>query len=220
MRKIFYSFLLIGVTAISVVAQPRVTKEEYAVYASVLKSIRSDQLERSKEKYSFVILNNTFRADDFNPFGKRRFRSLSRDFVRKNRVSAKLVKSIPVNYEYTIISRPDVDELLKIGTEDLEKVRAEYARGKVGMAMGYGSSVWKRFYASFPNTNGYYQFSRVGFSPDKKFALVSIEGTGSSWSGADTHILRKNKGKWQIYMSSGSFIIAGTKYGRNPVPNG
>jgi hypothetical protein len=207
MRKIFFSLLLIFICGFNLFAQSSVIKEEeYAVYARVLRHIRSEDLEQTKAKYSFVILDTTFSPNYFSEYKNGKFRNLSKDFVRKNLTSSKLETLFPVKYEYQITSQAEIDELLKIGRNELERVKAEYKLRNVGITDESGF-VWQPFYAKYPKANGYYQFSRVGFSSDKKFALVMVEGKGAYWSSNMEYILRKTKGKWTVYQAGGGFSV-------------
>jgi len=207
MRKIFSLLFFIFVCSFCLFAQSSETKEEYAVYARVLRDIRSEDVKQSKAKYSFVILDATFNPDYFSEYKNGKFRSLSTDFRRKNHTSSKLEKMFPVKYEYEMTSQSEIDELLKIGSNEFERVEAEYKLRNMVITSG-SSIVWKPFYAKHPKANGYYQFSRVGFSSDRKFALVSVEGKGAYWFSNMEYILRKVKGKWTVYQAAGSFGIA------------
>jgi hypothetical protein len=206
MRKIFSLLFLIFVCSFCLFAQSSVANEEYAVYARVLRDIRSEDLKQSKTKHSFVILDTTFNPNYFSEYKNGKFRSLSADFKRKSITSSKLNKLFPVKYEYVTTSQSEIDELLKIGTKEYEKVKAEYKLRNLGITDGSGI-VWKPFHAKYPKANGYYKFSRVGFSSDKRFALVLVEGQGSYWSSNMEYILRKIKGKWTIHQAGGGFII-------------
>lgn len=207
MRKIFFSLLLISVCSFSLFAQSSPTKEEYAVYGRVLRDIRLENLKQTKAKYSFVILDDTFKPEHFCEYKIGRFRSLSKDFKRKNLTSSKLEKSFPVSYAYEITSQAQIDELLKIGKKEFERIEAEYKLRNIGITSG-SDIIWEPFYAKYPNANGHYRFSRVGFSSDKRFALVSVEGQGGSWSSITEYILKKSKGRWTIYQAGGGFTIA------------
>lgn len=206
MKKILLSILAILICGFNLFAQSSLTKEEYAVYARVLRDIRREDLKQSKAKYSFVVLDTTFKPEYFSEYKNGRFKSLSKDFSRKNLIPSKLEKLFPVNYEYEITSQFEIDQLLKIGSTDFERIKAEYKLRNIGITSG-SSIVWKPFYAKYPKANGYYRFSRVGFSSNKNFALVSVEGKGSVWSSNIEYILRKTRGKWTIYQSSGGFGI-------------
>lgn len=104
-------------------------------------------------------------------------------------------------------SRVELDELWKIGEKHLEQAEAEHKLRSVGIS-DKSAYIWRAFYEKYPNTKGYYQFSRVGFSSGKRVALVSVEGRGSFWNSNTTYFLRKVKGKWAVYGASGGFGIA------------
>jgi hypothetical protein len=208
MRKILLSILLVFACSFSFFAQSNVTKEDYTVYSSVLRNIRLEALKESKTKFSFVILDDTSsNLNIFDEYTAKRFRGLLRDFKRKNRTSSKLEKLFRVQYKYEITNQSKIDELLKIGSKEFKRIEAEYKARNIVIGMGIGDIIWEPFYEKYPNANGYYQFSRVGFSADKRFALVLVEGKGGSWDSQMQYILREVKGRWTIYQSSGSFTI-------------
>lgn len=115
--------MLISVCSFCLFAQSSPTKEEYAVYGRVLRDIRLENLKQTKAKYSFVILDDTFKPEHFCEYKSGRFRSLSKDFKRKNLTSSKLEKSFPVSYAYEITSQAQIDELLKIGKKNLKELK-------------------------------------------------------------------------------------------------
>lgn len=207
MKKILLSILVMLICGFNLFAQSTVTKEEYAVYARILRDIHLENLKQIKAKYSFVILDETFKPKHLNEYKNGRFRSLSKDFIQKNLTSSKLEKSFSVNYDYEITSQSEIDKLLKIGEKEFNRIEAEYKLRNVGISSG-STIVWKPFHAKYPNANGYYQLSRVGFSKDKKFALVSVKGEGAYWTSNMDYILRKTRGKWTIYQASGGHGIA------------
>lgn len=204
MRRILFLALIILVCGFNLFAQASITKEEYAVYAAILRDIRFADAEQSKNEFSFVILYETFQPEFFSHSPTGKFKSLSADFLRKNRRRSKLKKLFPINYEYETILQSEIDELLKIGAKEFERIEAE-EKSRNNRIITEGSGyVWKFFHAKYPNTKGYYQFSRIGFSQNKKFAVAAVEGKGAYWFSTTEYILKKTKGKWIIYSSSGS----------------
>lgn len=207
MKKIFFSISIIFFCSVNFLSQSNVTKEEYAVYARILRDIRLGDLKNNKAKYSFVILEDTFKSDSTNEYENKKLRGLTQNFKQKNQTSSKLKKLFPVNYEYEVVGKSEIDEFLKTGEKELESFKTDHNLRKQTI-VGGSDITWKPFYENYPNSNGYYQFSRVGFSSDKSFALVFVEGKGASWSSTAEYVLRKVKGKWIIYFSGGGFSIA------------
>jgi hypothetical protein len=210
MKKIVSALLMAGVLSISLLGQSGLKREEYAAYATVLRDLNNggDGFNKHTKKYSFVILQNTFQAGDSTPFGVRKYRAITKDFKRKNLRSSLLTKSFPTRYKYELISQSEIDELLKIGKVELERIEAEAKLRKVGLGGGRSEIIWKSFYAKYPDAAGYYRFSEIGFSPDRRVALVQIEGVGAQWNSNMTYILKKIRGKWEVYTAGGGFGIA------------
>lgn len=206
MRKILLAIFVIFVCSLISFSQSVITDEEYAVYGKILRNIRLLDLEQNKVGYSFVILEDTFKPQFTGDYKTNKFGNLTQNFKRNNQTISKLEKLFPVKYEYEIISQSEIDELLKIGRNEFERVKAEYKLRNIGITGG-NEIVWHTFHAKHPKAKGYYQFSKVGFSSDKKFALVSVEGKGAYWSSTMEYILKKVKGKWTFYQSGGGFSI-------------
>lgn len=203
MKKIIFTVLLICIYGLNLYAQPNASKEEYKVYASILKDIYSQNLKEYETKSSFVILNETFKPDNFSRYKINRIRGLLRNFKQRNMTSAKLEESFQVNYNCEIISKSKMDALLTIGRNELERIKAEYKSRNIGIAYE-DDIVWKPFYEKYPNSNGYYKFSRVGFSSDKRIALVLVKREASDSGDLMQYILKKIKGKWVFYFAYGS----------------
>lgn len=208
--KIFFASLLILFGNIAFYAQSILTKNEYAVYATVLRNIYKDLVENEREvsgkkgNRSFVILDKTKISQDSETsfdetFHKLKVSGITNDFIKKNKVSAKLQKNIRVNYQYDIVDKNEVDRLLELGKIEVEKERQTTQRNTTGCADEH----WRIFHKNYQNSSGYYQFSRVGFSLDKTFAYVEIYGEGGSWQSNMRYILRKIRGKWKIEGGSG-----------------
>ena len=66
---------------------------------------------------------------------------------------------------------------------------------------------WKRFYATYPESQGILDVSRVGFNGDRTQALV-YAGNQSHWlAGAGFYVLLEKKdGKWEIAAKDGCWI--------------
>ena len=198
MQKIIFTILLMCVSGISLFAQTGVTKEEYAVYAAILQNIYAENLKEYETESSFVILDKTFQTDNIIEDEFDDINGFAKDFNQKNKTSTKFEKLFPVDYRYYITEKSEINELLEIGEKELAKAKL----GGIGISFG-SSIVWKPFYEKYPNSNGYYQFSRIGFSSKGKSALVFMERDASSSDDSNWFILKKIKGKWEVYSIGG-----------------
>ena len=210
MKKTIFAILLICICSSNLFAQSNLTSEDYAVYNEVLESMYKDFLKQSEQfgiKPTFVILEDTVKLD-FVPSGFTNKKSLLdysneslppdledllKDFKEKNKFSVKLKKQSPTDYEYNIVSTTELNNLLEEG----RKEQVEYAKKCHPCFWGDGW-IWQPLRRKYPNSAGYHKFSRIGFSSDKKSALVYLDeesaGHGSSWFS----ILEKTDGKWKI----------------------
>ena len=64
MQKVVFIFLLILFCNLNISAQTKITPEEYAVYASVLKAIYKDNRETYSNKSHFAILRTELRRNN------------------------------------------------------------------------------------------------------------------------------------------------------------
>lgn len=209
--KIVFANLLILFCSLAFSAQPIVTREEYTVYGTILKEIYKEKMENEweisgkKGKHAFVILDKTKILEpsliSFNEILRKL--NVSKDFILKNRSFVSLRRIFPVNYQYSLVTQNKIDELLEFGRKEVEKERQKTQRIKAGC----DDDFWQSFRKSYANAEGYYQFSRVGFSPNKTFARVDVYGTGSSWNSNTTYVLRKVKERWKVYVAEGGYAV-------------
>lgn len=202
MKKYFLAVFLIFFCFINFSAQAKISTEEYKIYAVILKNIYRVNLKEYKIKSSFVILNNTFQPIDIDTYKIDKIKGLLNNFRRANETIAVLDKRIPVKFNYTIIDKSEIDELLKIGSKELEVKKAEYKKRNMGIRWG-NSYVWKPFNEKFPNSNGYHQFSKIGFSSKRNFAVVYVDREAGFSNDFTIYILKKSKGNWTINFSYG-----------------
>lgn len=216
-------------SSLNIFAQSVVSKEEYAVYAKILREIYKEELENRKEnadknkKIEFVILKqtNTFdiQSEQTNSESKEiephpQLQKAIDDFVKglkesktdkdydlKNTRHSNLQKVFPVKFKYSLVSKEEIDVLIAIGNKEFTESQKNR---KYPLPELYGGEGWKYFYEKYTNANGYYKFSRVGFNSKKTFAKVYIEAIGGSWNSSITYILKKKRGKWEIYTLFGS----------------
>ena len=229
MKVFVLTFFLFGCFAQSDLAQS-VTKEEYKIYATLLKELKKDEFKKGS-KLSFVILNKTKIAetDEVSETSKEdpavkkieeskewkaflrgvNLSKTDKDFEAKNRVSVDLKRLFPVNYQYWLASRDEINRLIEVGEKDFDRMQEESKRNhKPILPEGDGRIIWRLFYEKYPNASRYFEFSRVGFSLNKRFARVDVSGTGYGWDAYTSYILKKIKSKWVIYSSWGSESIA------------
>lgn len=202
MKKYFFAICLIFICFINFQAQKKISSEEYKVYAVILKDIYHVNFKEYKTKSAFVILNNTFQIKDIDTYKIDKIKSLLSNFRRANKTIAVFEEKIPVKYDYEIIDKSKIDELLKIGREELEIKEAEYKKLNIGITQG-NDYIWNPFYKKYPGSNGYYQFSKTGFSSNRNFAVLHVERKAGSSGDSTIYILKKIRGKWKIHFSYG-----------------
>jgi phage pi2 protein 07 len=221
MKKSLFAVLLLCLGSLSLYAQINATKEEYAVYAFAIGEInresrRQQQIESSFEirprliESSFVILEETL-LPPYNPNVDeiRKIKGLGEDFRRKNQTSIRLKKQFPIRFNHKVVSKSEIDELLAVGQVRWNRIDEDEKRSNSEARSCCPSDViWKPFYERYPKAQGYYQFSRVGFSKRRNFALVQVEKITGSSSGIMNYVLRKEAGNWQLYLAFGGGSVA------------
>jgi hypothetical protein len=206
MKKIIFTVLLLFIYSVNLFAQTNLTKEEYAVYDTVLESRYLETLKQFSVKSSFVISAETVELD-FIPTGlmnkkslldysNEKFQSypkdLLNDFKEKNQFSVKLEKQSPTEYEYYLVSKGELDKLLEEGKKEEVNV------SKNCVVCSWGGFVWQPLRRKYPNSTGYSKFSRIGFSSDNKFALMFINSEAAGYGGSMFYILEKTDNKWKV----------------------
>ncbi len=206
----FFAALLSLLLSINLLAQSNVSKEEYAIYAVVLKDIYTQKLKEQNERISFVILDSTIKDLDFSVYENLRIRGLLNNFKARNQTPAALEGHFPIKYEYTLVNKTELEEFWEKEKAEKVKLQKEAQEKNKGVYILDGSLCpkWKYFYEKYPNSNGYYEFSRIGFSTNKNFALLEVKGEGSCWNSNTTYILKKINKRWAIYRAFGGFGIA------------
>lgn len=161
-----------------------VSAEEYLVMSTVL----SEYDQPGKE---FIIMDLTIQGHDLLDLSPSNFVAprvneelpqlldeTKKDFNERNRQAYPLEKKFSVKSPYTFITKAEYDAIFKDKFED-------YA--------------WKDFYKKYPKALALYYFSRVGFSSDKKQAVIQIhEAHGTLGKEYVFFLLAKNEDAWKV----------------------
>jgi hypothetical protein len=215
MKKLVFTILLSLICDFNISAQSKATKEEYEVYAGVFEHIFQGTKPNEHETFIAVskstvepswtslegLLNYNRISDDLygSEIGKAGFENLLRDFKETNKNLASLENEFSIGYKYGLITKNELETLLEQG----KKENAEYYK-KCEPCAFHGNFTWQPFHRKYRNSNGYYSFSRVGFSDDKKFALVFVKLESGDQGFSNFYVLRKSVNKWQIFKFFGS----------------
>ncbi len=209
MKKIALLLFLVLFCGSNLLAQKKLTQEEYAVYASVLKVIYKENRETYSNKSEFVILNETKVDPELELPTSRKYKNLVDDFSRKNSTSAVIERKFPrgkYSETYYLVSQTEIDAIFEKGQIEYEK---RYAVDKLNPSIinpGGTGTTWIPFYEKYPEASGLHFLSRIGFSG--QFALVQVKGD-HSWNGfTRNYILKKVKGKWKVITFDGSEWIS------------
>lgn len=191
MRKIIVTAIVIILCSLKVLTQSKLSNEEYKVLTLFLnkdaKSLLIIGNETTDEK------KNIKAADlDFN-FLKSQFEGILKetaiDFILKNRKTASLDRKIDTKAQYILLDRKTFESYFS------NKRKSD-------------KDPWKNFYKRYPNSNGFTEFSRIGFSKDRKQAFIYVSNR-CGWlcgSGYYYFLVKENdvwtiKGESMIWVS-------------------
>lgn len=207
MKAILAGFLIIF-GSFNLFAQAKITKEEYAVYSKIFESLYEKR--KVKPDFQIVISDSTiektsnistpenhskrYLADVKNPyykdFGRQKVAEILKDYNEKNARSAPIKEKLKTKYNYELISQHELNKFLIVGRklydEMPEKPVDELHSPRV---------IWKPFLDQY-HTDGCYSLSRVGFSKDKKLALVLFSRSEGIMGDDVFYILEKISGQW------------------------
>ena len=165
MQKIAFLIFVILFCSSNLSAQTKLTQEEYAVYASVLKVIYKENRETYSNKSEFVIINETKVDPEIDLPSSRKYKNLVVDFNQKNSASGIVERKFPrgaYSETYYLVSQAEIDDINEKARIEYEK---RFAVEKLNRSIANpGGSSWATFYQKYPEASGYYNLSRVGFS--------------------------------------------------------
>ena len=209
MKKNFIFFAIFCAFSVNIFAQSSLTKSDYEIYAEVLRDIRRQNYENSKTRFPIVILSRTYaNLDSYDDYTDKKYRGLSKDFKRKNRVSLTFRKIFPVRFKYEIADESEIEKLLNEGKKEVNREMEEEKKSNSPRTRSWSYLNWKYFNEKYPKSNGYYKFSRIGYSLNKRFAEITTEGCGESWDSNSHYLFEKIGNKWTIIQSGGGFSVA------------
>jgi hypothetical protein len=124
MQKIAFLIFLILFCVFNLSAQTKLTQEEYAIYASVLKVIYKENRETYSNKSEFVIVNETKVDTELELPSDKKYRTLAKAFNRRNLIPGIVEKKFPrgaYSETYYLVSQAEIDDIN-------EKARIEYEK--------------------------------------------------------------------------------------------
>lgn len=200
-------FFLVLFLFVAASAQTTKLNEDSAVYSQALREVRKRLKKNGEPPIRFVIIRETLTSNRPDPFDGQK--SVYRNFANLNQESIRLDRiSLNGSTAISLAEMKGIESLIEKDREDWAKSEAErFAKTGVRTFEICGAP-WKHFYDRFPGASGYYRFSRVGFSNDRRFALVQVNGEGQCWDSRETFLFRRKKWGWVVYAASGGFSIS------------
>jgi hypothetical protein len=193
MNRLLSAVVLMAVCSGISLAQKTVTAVEYSIFSVVLNSIDRDyRKDNNGETQHYLILTELFDS-------------------RKQEASAsgrKLANGLWGKPKHSLVDESEVKGLIEKGRIEFEeavnKARLESKPYPGGMC---GESIWNHFHSTYPDSNGYYQFSNVRFDRRKQRATIEVKGKGAVWDSQTTYCLVRTRRGWRIQSYGGGLSI-------------
>lgn len=175
--------------------------QENAVYAVVLDSLFASRdpqqlviSETTTERLTLSDLVPEFWHDISSIPGLER--SAYKDFQVINRLPRTLQRLEGVRAPVVLATRAVLDSLPR-----------DLSLPPPGAPNQDWSEYWRAFYQLFPGSIGVTTFSRVGFSPDLRQALVIVDhGCGSLCGSGRIILLQNENGRWRIVVEQSTWV--------------
>ena len=166
--------------ALSQSDQYEVTDEEYAVYTALFgEKIKLVVIESPESKDNVEWIDRIFKeslshSDLFNSLSSATIDNL----ISRNRHIRPLKNLFKTNVKCVILSRAELNEIFDNNPTTLREQ-------------------WQQFYEKYPDSGGFYSFSRVGFNNEKTQALLFVgHFCGALCASGKWILLTKMEGKW------------------------
>lgn len=169
-----------------------ISDEEYEVYSTVIKYFVG-LFPNEKPPKVFVVKELTtdysqmFDSDEIGLLDEKFVRyleeamkteidiSVLRSFKKRNKKNQKVEKKFDVSQDIVIITNAQLEEIFS------------------------GDGWWPDYYKKYPNSDGYHDFSRIGFSWDKKQAFVYYARHCGGLCGSGVlYLLHREKDEWIV----------------------
>lgn len=201
MKSAILTLLVLSIGCNIVSAQSPVNTEEYQIYASLLENINKENYENYGRNTYFVILEKTLTLRDLDDDEREildsfsvKIQTMTDDFKYQNALPSLLLKQFPISFSYALENKSEIEKIVDESVEE-GKNAFEIARQKNSEVME-GPPNWGLFYQKYDGAAGYYSFSRVGFSRNKRNACVIVK-KDDNWNGFTRFLhFRRVNGKW------------------------
>lgn len=197
------------------------TSEEASIYSLVLKAVVDSHttfFTNSTDIVPLLIIKETMLADSISPqTGEKEPSSqkgLGSNFVRVNQEPIVLTQQFSLDQRFRLVSTVEINDLIAESKKIYERERVreeerhfERTGQKVTTSRGC-DGLWSLFDKRFPDDSGYFRLSRIGYSNNRRFALVEVDGLGACWNSNHSIYLKKTRSGWKIYTIGAGFGIA------------
>lgn len=180
-----------------------VSREEYEVYSVV--AVRAALDSTSRDPKRIVFLDRTFQGqinpECFTEDLRVSFADAVSDLNAKNNLEQVLYSRFKLKSRYDMVSEKELARM-KVEVESPQTSHANTeAKHRVFL--------WEMFYKRFQGASGYMGFSRVGFSSDRKKAVVSVRFLcGDLCALATDYALEKRPNGWHVVAKGKCALIS------------
>jgi hypothetical protein len=163
----------------------QLTQDDYAVYSALVEALGVPEHPEDASKRNAILIADTTAAprDVRSHFGTCGYRSKSKAapgkdtvvaFERNAQSSCLLNSQFGDGKPYTVIARGELDKAFKGGS-------------------------WQDFYKEYPESGGYWIFSRPGYNSARNEAVLSVSHWCGELSGTGhLYFLAKQNGQWKV----------------------
>lgn len=197
------------------------TSDEVSIYSLVVKEVinwensryssdetKIDRLIITKETISDTDLS--FLLSDEPPSQK----GLSLNFVNANKKPVILTPQFSSDKRFLLVDFTEISDLIaeskrldELARQKIENDHFQRYGRKVGVGCICCNS-WSQFRKKFPNDYAYFRFSRIGYSNNRRYALVEADGSSACGNSNYSIYLRKTWRGWKIHSVGAGFGAA------------
>jgi hypothetical protein len=157
-------------------AQPYTDSDAYAIYGNLLGRSKNSTLAIKAETDSLPSASPKNMGIEGDQTFYMVWGTALNDYARKYRIPRLLTRSIPMEAHYELISKEEMATIFDSAAQ---------------------SNPWRRFSELYPESDGMYSFSPVGFDPQRTHAIVSMSHhCGMLCGDGRPHFFEKIEGRW------------------------
>lgn len=155
------------------VLNPYADNDAYMIYATLLQSANGSSFVIQSETESWPSATSENVGIDGDRGFYKIWGQVLKEYARQLRCPRALTRSIPIKVSYELITKHNLEAIFK------------------------SDGSWRTFYYLYPQSNGYFWFSAVGFDSQKTHAILSMgHSCGPLCGNGQPHFFEKKNETW------------------------